>query len=628
MILRQGAKVSINLVLLVCMLLSSSLVAYSQDSNLIDLDDPIKVNLEVNQLTMADAIKLALLNNPEVTIQQSMVNVKKWEIKEHQSYLFPQFYFREEFITSNNPVNAFMMKLNQRNLIFNPATINKPGAVSNFSTRVGGHWVLLDRSIYKKIDISKLEHELQKQIGKKAIHDLVYDVRKAYIDIKLAQITLANAQTNMEYAKSHYNAVKDKKSAGIASKSDYLSAKSVLSSAQESVIKAKNKLNLAWIVFADLLGDDSIVGYHLVDEMQENIQVDEIDKLVKYSYLHRPEVIETEKRKDKALIGLKLANATGALTIKTYGEWGVDTIFDDRAIAKGFTAGVTIDKKIFDGGLKKAKVEQAKANIDKHNAEIDQIYKKVKVDVVQNYLDLMNAGERLKMADDIVKDADESLRTYNERYLVGLASNVEVESAQANLAKSLLLRTHALHDFNKAVIELQRAIGMSMSEIIEGKNLIVTDVIEVEKVNERIELPDNKRSESLENAEDTVDEPDEEDAEPGAILEKTDTIKFEEININDDYTGSNLFNAVESDNSPDVLFEISPENADYINTIDQKPSDTNLIDDIKTNESLNEKDKSLFIQQNDLQIDENNHQRIKNTDMTSLELLSKCIIKG
>ena len=441
-----------------------------------ELADPdvLTMDIKVQELSMNDAIRIAVLNNPQIKIEEANIEQKKWAIKENQSYLYPQLYVYQDFMASNNPVQAFMMQLNQRNFNMTAGNLNYPGTECNFSTRVGGTFNILDRSIYKKVSLSKLELEIQRQIGKKALFDLVRDVRKSYLDVQVAKEQVNNANANLDYAKAHLKAVTDKKDQGTASKSDYLGAKAKVSAAEENLTRAKNGLNLSWINFADLLGDDSVVGYDLIDRMSDDYPVDDIDKLVKYSFLHRPEIQEVETSKEKAVTNLKLAKSTGALTLKAHGAWGVDTILDDRNIARSYTAGVFLNKSLFDGGLRKSKIKQAQANIDKRDAEIDQIYKKIKLEVVQNYLSLVNAQDRLKKTNDLVSDAEESLRAYNERYLVGLSNSVEVESAQSKLSDARILRTHSLYDLKMAVINLQRSMGIPLSDILLDKGLVVT----------------------------------------------------------------------------------------------------------------------------------------------------------
>lgn len=447
----------------------------AKDKDLLDLNHLLSVTLEENRLTINDAIKMSLMNNPQVTIEKALIEEKVWSIKEQKSYLYPHLYVVQDFMASNNPVNAFMMKLSQRNFNLAGNNLNYPDSKCNFSTRIGANFTLFDRSIYKQVDISKLDLEIQKQLGKKAIDELVQNVRKAYLDVQLAQQRVDNDQVAVTLANTYLKTVSEKKEAGIASKSEYLSAKSKAAEFEENLLKSKNNLNLSWIVLSDIIGDESIVGFQLVDNLRENFTIGEIDNLVKYAYTNRAEILAAEKINKKAFLDLKLAKTTGAATIIANGEWGVDTIFDRDNIAKSYTAFVSLNKPIFDGGLRSAKINKAKAMIDKKRAELTQTYNKVKIEVIQNYLSFRNAKDRLNMVKQVLDDAKESLRTYNERYMVGLSNNFEVESAQSKLANAKYLKTCALYDLNLSIINLQKAIGMSLNDILEEKKLPSAD---------------------------------------------------------------------------------------------------------------------------------------------------------
>lgn len=466
---------------------------FADELTLFNLTEPLKAELTFNKLSMEDAIKLALLNNPKVTYETANLESKKWSIKENKSYLFPQLSVQQSFVASDNPVQAFMIQLSQRNFNLGGTNLNYPGTEANFSTRIRLDQVLLDRKLYKKVDISKLEYEIQQQIGKKELQTLVFHTRKAYIDVQLMQQRVMNAKQLLEYARVHYDAVKHQKQVGSTSKSQLLSAKTLLEQREESLSKAQNDLNLAWIVLADLVGDESIVGYDLTESLAKNYSIDDVDILVRYAYLHRPEIANVELHKKKSVKEYTLAELSNSLTLSTTASWGVDTILDDCEIARSYTVGVFLDKNLFDGGLKKAKVKKAKANVSSHNALIDMTYKDVRLNVIRHYLSFKNAQERVDMTNSIIADAEESLRSYNERFKVGLSSNVDVEAAQAKLSQSLLIRTDALYDLKSAYISLQRSLGVSISDIIENKPLCFTD----DSSNaEHITLPDVNKLEN------------------------------------------------------------------------------------------------------------------------------------
>lgn len=474
----------------------------AEDYDFIGINESLLPDNISENLSMYDAIKMAIINNPKVVIERADIEEKIASVDESKSYLYPQIYFKQDFIASNNPVQAFMIKLNQRNFNLGNANLNYPGSESNFSTRIGAKVTLIDRTLYSNIDIKKVELELQKQIGKVAIFDLVKDVRKSFLDVQFAKERVDNAQATINAANSHYKAVVAKKEVGMASKSDLLGAKVTLSNAKEGLVNSKNDLNLAWITLADILGDDNIVGLDLDDKMESDYIVDSVDKLVKYAFLHRPEIIEVEMSKDKSVKDLTLAKRTGSMTLDVLGEWGVDTILDDNNIARSYTAAVFLNKSLFDGGLRRSKIKKAQAGIEKSDAKIDQVYKQIKLEVVQNYLSFVNSKERLTMTEDLVNDAEESLRAYNERFAVGLSNGVEVENAQSKLSDARLLRAHSLYDLKYAVIGLQRAMGMSLDSILSGKGLLIQDQVELkppvslkneESKGDNSNQPDNKK---------------------------------------------------------------------------------------------------------------------------------------
>lgn len=450
------------------LLLNQSLLA--QDVDIYKLDKPLQITIQSNQLTSDEAIKMAIMNNPTVKEEQANVLEGKYDIQEKRSYLYPHLYVSQTYSASNSPVNAFMLRLNQRDLIFPGININHPTTANNLSTRIGGTVTLYDRSLYDKLKISKLDFEIQKLKSKEEVNELVMKVRKAYLDVQYAKERLENSKKINNISKEQFKAVESKKEVGISTKGDFLAARAKLLSSDESVLKAQNDLNLAWIVLSDLVGDENIIGYDLVDPLDESMKIDDVDKLVKYSYENRPNILLAEKEKTRATKNLDFAKNSDGLKLSIMAEWGVDTIFADREISKSFTAGVFLNKSLFDGGLNQAQVRKAQAQIAKSEAKLNQVYKDVKIDVVQNYLNYKNAEERLKVANSYMEDANESLRSYTERYNVGLSTNLEVEVAESKLSDAMFLRTSALYDIKLAMIAIEKAVGTPLEDILNKED--------------------------------------------------------------------------------------------------------------------------------------------------------------
>ena len=96
------------------------------------------------QLSLPEAIQLALQSNPDLATAQQRVYAARAGLQQTESALWPQLRVSENYAGSDNPVQAFMMTLNQRSLNMKTANFNHPATTDNFNTKLLAQWSLYD----------------------------------------------------------------------------------------------------------------------------------------------------------------------------------------------------------------------------------------------------------------------------------------------------------------------------------------------------------------------------------------------------------------------------------------------------------------------------------------------------
>ena len=139
--------------------------------------------------------------------------------------------------------------------------------------------------------------------------------------------------------------------------------------------------------------------------------------------------------------------------------------------AAGFTrsdqlaATLNVSVPIFDGGLSRARVQEARADVataqtNRRNAE-DQ----VSLEVQQAYIALVQGRDRVQVANVGLSQAREAFRLARVRYnagvsqQVGISPQLELINAQSTLAQSEANQVNALYDYNVARAQLDKAAG-------------------------------------------------------------------------------------------------------------------------------------------------------------------------
>jgi outer membrane protein TolC len=114
---------------------------------------------------------------------------------------------------------------------------------------------------------------------------------------------------------------------------------------------------------------------------------------------------------------------------------------------------------IFDGGLNRSLVKQARAEEDKAKIFLDQATLGVTLEVRQAYLNMQSAEARIQTAARALDSAREALRVANLRYQEGVGTPVELSDANTQFVAARTAVVDAIYAYRIAVANLQRAIG-------------------------------------------------------------------------------------------------------------------------------------------------------------------------
>lgn len=121
------------------------------------------------------------------------------------------------------------------------------------------------------------------------------------------------------------------------------------------------------------------------------------------------------------------------------------------------TVGVSLD--IWNWGTTVHQTDQAQAQLAQAQDAVGLIKDGITLDLTQAYLNLQQASERISVADNGVKQAEENHRVTTMRFNAGLASTSDLLDAEVALLQAKTNQTNALVDFELAQARIEKAIG-------------------------------------------------------------------------------------------------------------------------------------------------------------------------
>jgi outer membrane protein TolC len=127
-------------------------------------------------------------------------------------------------------------------------------------------------------------------------------------------------------------------------------------------------------------------------------------------------------------------------------------------------ASAALSLPLFDSGQTRGRVKQARADLESAREAEQQMHNLVMLEVRQAHLSILEAQERMRVAEKDVEQAREALRLAQIRYQSGISTSVEVTDAEVALAQSRTSQVNAFYDYLLARARLQKAVGTPLQE--------------------------------------------------------------------------------------------------------------------------------------------------------------------
>ena len=128
-------------------------------------------------------------------------------------------------------------------------------------------------------------------------------------------------------------------------------------------------------------------------------------------------------------------------------------------LVPNWDVGLILSWPIFQGGLTRAQVDEAAANLDNVDAQKGVVLLQVRLDVEQARLAVRAAKASLGATNDAVTNGKEQLRLAEARYSTGVGSIIELNDAQLAYANAQTQAVQARYGLATARVQLLSALG-------------------------------------------------------------------------------------------------------------------------------------------------------------------------
>jgi outer membrane protein TolC len=412
------------------------------------------------KLSLRDAVNLALKQNPQVILANLGVSVSEQERKLARSTLLPQVEGNvSEFVHRNNITAAIGFRF------------------PNFPEHVGPYYVFqggpeFSAPIY---DLTLWRRYRASQIGVTAVRaqevttreESVLLVVSQYLGAQRAAADVQAAKSRVDLAQALYDQAADLQKSGVGTGIDTLRANVELQNEKQRLIEAQTQLETSLYGLARLVAIDPHRRIELADEVRffETPPVSP-DQTLENAYITRPELKQIQAQERQAELNFKAAGDQRLPRLYLNGFW-IQQGLTPTSIIPVYQYQASVDFPIFTGGRIQAQRTEAELGIRQLQQQERDLRNRIALEVKTALAQLEAARNEVTVANLGVTLAQQEVVQARDRFQAGVANNIEVITAQNELARANDNQIAALYRYNQSRADLAHSVGQM--EAIYGR---------------------------------------------------------------------------------------------------------------------------------------------------------------
>lgn len=419
--------------------------------------EPLKETLVQGRfLGLKEALEVAMQQHPALQVANSNLKAAQARTEQIRSLYYPQVYADMAMAAGVGGIN--------------PRFVTPAGSMlrQNLSQYTGG--VIANQRLYD-FGFTK---ELVESSDKAAVaQEQDISARRALVELNVQRTYLASLKHRrlVQIAEDTIRvrgAIKSQIEAlyrqQLKSKLDLDFVQVELTNAESALVKARNNLKAG---FADLnraMGVEGSDDYVLEDIPTEARPLPSLDSLIESSRSH-PEQKKAQEQLRSAEAKVRATKKQYLPTVNAIASAGDYETFDtSRAERTGgwWAASAVLSFPLFTGFLIENQVHEARAQQTAADATTTDIQQVLTQQVTTSYLNVLSLAQQIKLNEELVKTATESLQLARERYKLGLSSVVEVTQSEVGLTAAQTKLAEALYDYKIAEVTLAYASAGSI----------------------------------------------------------------------------------------------------------------------------------------------------------------------
>lgn len=413
----------------------------------------------VKEINLQDAIAATLNNNKAIRLAKLDENIASSNFKETEATYLPQLTFSYTAMSTNDPLNAFGFKLEQRTITqndFNPDLLNHPQGTPDFTTKIEVHQPLINLDLLYKRKAAAKQIELYQFKTQRTSEYLSFEVEKAYLQLQLGYDALQVLEESLQATNSVYTFTDNHFKQGLIQKSDVLNAQVQITTVKTNIAKAKSNIRNVSDYLSLLMGNTDGVIYKTDHAMQREITT--IDTTRKIAST-RSDFLAMQKAIEASDLMIKSNKMSALPKLNAFGSYQLN---DRQALgfgANAYLAGLQLTWDILKGNSTKNSLATQVLERNKLSEQLTQQQDQSRLELNKAYRDLSDAQFDVEQQKLAVQQASEALVILQNRYQQGLVNTTDILQATTQLSQQKFALAQAVFTSNvtKAYLQLLTA---------------------------------------------------------------------------------------------------------------------------------------------------------------------------
>ncbi|MDP4200878.1 MAG: TolC family protein [Bacteroidota bacterium] len=410
---------------------------------------------QTDTLTLAEAVQMAVRTAPSARAAEAAVDAAKAHVKEIDSYAYPQLNGDANY-TRIDPVVSIDFPVNGHTQTFNTMPNNNYNGNLNVQQLITAFG---REGANERVAISGIQTATDNLQQSQTM--AAYQTVQAYYAVLTTDQAIHVEQDQLTVLQDNLKITLEREKQGTATSLDPLSVRVRISTIQSQIADLTSTRRKQAAQLRRLIGLSPNAPVLVTRPAQGQPLPEQIDSLHAIAERQRTEIQLAKDAERTARLQIDAARMANNPVLSANVSGGVkDGYLPNLTDPKLNWAGtVALHVPILDGGRVSSQVDQADANYRAAQARLEDAERGIESDIEQALADIDASRSRLELVTTQIEQAQQAFSVAQVRYANGVATNLDVLTAQQALEQTRLQQAQLMYSYELSEYNLNRAVG-------------------------------------------------------------------------------------------------------------------------------------------------------------------------